>query len=351
MSLIDVAMVIMILGLLLTPMITIYNSWKIKRSMGETQKNQMAINKAIADYYFLNGNYPCPADLDLGSDAADYGREDCAGTIGAGGISVGGVPFATLLIPTDIALDGFSNKFTYTVTTSLTVDTSYNPNGGNIAIYNKDCLTGVLNSLPNQANAHFVILSHGENGLGARTANGTPRQACSGASFEGENCNNDANFHDKTCAVSDVIGSADYYDDLIFYTWTPPTRIWAESPEPGGDILTSVNKVGINNLDPQFNLDVIGNIRATDTLANGICDLGDPANPATAADCFDPSLIGGNEDDMDCTDDGEGATVMSGIGGSKAKCEVNHNLPTTDCSSVGGYIVGIGPGGTVLCGS
>lgn len=351
MTLIDMAMVLMVLGLLLTPALGTYKNWKIEKERGETQKNQLAINKAIADYYFINGEYPCPANPALGPQDANYGVADCPATLTAGGAAyIGGVPFTELLLPTDATLDGFRNKFTYAVSANLVNGATFAA-GGQLDTQARDCTTGALASA--HSDTHFIILSHGENGVGARTANGTPRQACpaAGTNTETENCDGDVTFVEQNCAASSAGGSGNFYDDLTFYTWAPPTRIWAESSADPDDIMTNVGKVGINNTNPEFSLDVVGNIRASDTWVNEICDLGNMSNPAAAAGCFRPELIGGDEPDMDCANNTDGSTIMTGIGNSKAKCNISHTLPATDCAAAGGYIVGIGAGGTIQCGS
>ncbi len=341
MTLIDVAMVLMVLGLLLAPALATYKEWKVENERGTTRKNMLAINKALADYYFSHDyTYPCPADPEGNPSQDDYGVADCSATeIASGDAYVGALPFTDLLLPSDITLDGFSNKFTYAV--------SADPEAPVLEIPNIDCETGA--PAPS-ANAHFVIISHGETGVGARTAFGVERQACvEGSNMEAENCDGDITFVQETCTSN--VPDENFYDDLTFHTATAPTRIWTESPEDHNDIMTDVAKVGINNLNPQFNLDVTGNIKATKTLANEICDPGNPANPAAAANCFNPSLIGGDEPEMDCSSNTDGATIMTGIGGSKAKCNISHTLPTTDCAANGRYIVGIGANGEVICGS
>lgn len=367
MTLIDVAMILMVLGLLLAPALETYRDWKIKKERDITRQNQLAINKAIADYYFINGRYPCPADPTRAPGNADYGTAlsvmtgtvvtgcNAAIAVGGGAAYIGAVPFTDLLLPTDVTLDGFTNKFTYAVSANLVVTATFGTgaltiNGRLPDPLNREC-GGDKDVV--RTEAHFMLVSHGPSGAGAFTAEGRARQACPapGVSSDNENCDGDLEFTEDFCIASETPGSDEFYDDLTFYTWSPPTRIWSESSADPDDVMTNVAKVGINNTNPQFNLDVVGNIKTSDTWANQICDLGDTSDPSVEADCFRPELIGGDEPDMDCANNTSGSTIMTGIGGSRAKCNISHTLPATDCAATGRYIVGIGPNGEVICGS
>lgn len=371
MTLIDVALALLVVSLLLTPAITSYHNWKIMKDRGATQKSQRAITKAIEDYYFTHDyTYPCPANPALAPNNANYGKgakvitptvvggvtvniTSCATVLRtADGLAyIGSLPFSDLLLPTNASFDAYSNKFTYAVSAALVEKTTFN-NPATLTVSERDCMT--MAPKTDLAPAHYIVVSHGENGIGARTAHGVSRQVCPapGSNAEAENCDGDSEFVSELCMVSDRQGTADFYDDITSYiARTPPTRIWAESPADYRDIMTNVAKVGINNLNPQFNLDVVGNIKTTKTLANEICDPGNPANPAADANCFNPSLIGGDEPDMDCANNTEGATIMTGIGSAKAKCNISHTLPATNCAANGRYIVGIAADGEIICGS
>jgi hypothetical protein len=69
------------LGLILVPLISQYNRWKIDKERGLTSQHYTAIDKAIEDFYFEKGRYPCPALPTLGPGDAAYGQEALAPTI------------------------------------------------------------------------------------------------------------------------------------------------------------------------------------------------------------------------------------------------------------------------------
>ncbi|MBK9563241.1 MAG: hypothetical protein IPO54_09065 [Micavibrio sp.] len=347
MTLIDVAVITMVLGLLLVPLITQYNRWKIDKDRGLTSQHYAAINKAIADYYFEQGHYPCPALPTLGPGDAAFGDQNCAGTAAAGGVMVGAVPFATLKIPTEMNLDGWSNKITYAVTAIQTDTATWTNNGvirvrGRIAPDVDQCDPAIM-TLENQV--HYLLVSHGPSGLGAFTADGTPRQTCPGAgtTADANNCINDNEFLGEVCMASDN-ADANFYDDMVEYKKDVPSRIWEESLTASSDIISNAENVGINNLNPQASLHVNGNIRATHTDSNRIC-------AEDGNNCFAAAMIGGTDPLMKCASNpGSTSSAMSGIGEARAKCQSGYTAATIQCED-GKFITQIGSNGGLLCGN
>jgi hypothetical protein len=347
MTLIDVAVIMVVLGLLLVPMITQYNRWKIDKDRGLTSQHYAAINKAIADFYFEQGHYPCPALPTLGPGNPAFGNEDCAGTVAAGGVLVGTVPFATLKIPTKANLDGWSNKITYAVTTAQATGGTWTNNGvirirGRIAPDVDQCDSAFI-TLENQV--HYLLVSHGPSGLGAFTANGIPRQACPGAGTAADagNCINDNEFIGEVCMASDT-ADANFYDDMVEYKKDIPSRIWEESLTTSENVISNAENVGINNLNPEASLHVNGNIRATHTDSNRIC-------AEDGSNCFAAAIIGGTDPLMKCNSNpGSTSSAMSGIGEARAKCQSGYTAAIIQCDN-GQFIKGIDSNGGLICGN
>jgi type II secretory pathway pseudopilin PulG len=343
MTLIDIAIVMMVIGLLLVPAIQTYNTWKFNRQVGTTSSNRLAINKAIADFFFINGVYPCPALPNLGPNDAAYGDSNCAGTNIDAVTRMGAVPWATLNIPASMALDGFKNKFTYAVSRHQTEVATWNTTGAllirgrnslgasrceNFAIYN-------INTV-----AHYIIVSHGASGVGARTAEGALRNACSGVTVDGENCDNDNTFVHDVCVANDNAG-AEFYDDLTDYKFSTPSRLWQYAANPNNILVGGASSVGINNDNPQFQMDVVGNIRATNNSTGWTCDV-------NGANCFEARIIGGSG--ITCA---AGATqgAMRGIAFNNARCVSGITAATRLCNTaIGEYVTGVDASGNVTCG-
>ncbi|MGB4106493.1 MAG: type II secretion system protein [Alphaproteobacteria bacterium] len=350
MTLIDVAIAMVILGLIAVPMIGQYREWKYEKEKGTTTGNYAAINKAIADYYFENNIYPCPADPTLGPGDLTYGDSDCAAAAvpGSPGVLIGAVPLATLKIPVETNLDGWSNKITYAVTTAMTDTVTWLPATlGALTVQGRlpsatQC-GGAIGTI--QSNAHYALVSHGPTGTGAFTAQGNPREACpaAGDSADAENCIPNNVFVDEECMASD--GADNFYDDLIFAEDSIPSRIWEDALEADPtDIISSAERVGINTQDPQATLHVVGNIKAEQSDANSICD-------ESGAGCFRAGMIGGADPMMKCSSSPAAtSSAMSGISEARAKCQSGYTAAKLVCAS-GKLIKGMDSDGGLICGN
>ncbi|MCC7304781.1 MAG: hypothetical protein IT558_00820 [Alphaproteobacteria bacterium] len=380
MTLIDMCVFLMVIGLLTLPMVKAYEnyvrSYEINFSIGQTS----AISKAIDDFYYENDRYPCPANITLPTTNPNYGVEACpVGAPVPGNVLNGMVPFVSLKIPDTKVRDAWNQRIRYAVTDTMRVaPMSLNANAGDIVIMSLDnpafppnpppCL---LAPVPFTTDGQYVLVSNGPSGVGARGANGQLIQNCNAGTRDGENCDEDNTFIDRTCAPSDRAG-ATFYDDLIRIATNPPTRIWVNTTDdPANDIITFMPKIGINTDDngPFPNpwdpngLDVVGNVKAERDPALPP----DPNNPgairsATMADpnglvFFNPSNIAGNDPNMNCSSVVHAGkqTGMRGIQTRSAVCKDEY-LPAaaSSCPPPGQpnntLVIGFIAGGTVLCG-
>lgn len=319
MTLIDMAVFLIVIGLLTVPLIKMYDAWKYAAAQSQTETNIGGINKAIADYYFINGYYPCPAPLNAAPGTAGYGSSFCnTGTT----VRTGAVPFITLNIPTEMALDGWSNRIKYTVSSSLSgAGTPASAFAGtpltdinilSFVPFAVDPATGESiqcpgGELPVRPNAHFVLVSSGPKAIGGVSVSGSTVHNCTanGVTVESENCDNDFNFRVSICARSSG-NDNNYYDDIVSYNGETLQRMWVRSTAdstPAGkdptDIVSTIQQIGINTPDAfagssQEGVDVSGNI-TTGTLTQPGALVSDTLCDEKAENCFTPRLIGGPE--------------------------------------------------------
>lgn len=379
MTLIDIAIFMILIGLVVAPMIQSYNLDQKEKVKGETLSHFATINKAIADFYYVNNYYPCPALPDLPPDDPNAGKQNCTDTAPGmdqnSSIRTGSIPYKTLSLPVSDSLDGWHNKIAYTATrlqtpSAMDIPIAFDPNAGAITLKefertapNDTCTTNVLDA---STSIHYVLVSYGRTGVGAYSPEGVQAQACiadvpgSTTPWETENCNADAVFLNTTCAGSEVRGN-NFYDDLLYFQDTAPAQIWGRSETSGTEInvYTSMSLIGINNPGPEYTLDVSGDIRLQedpDDAANTGKVKADRICDDDGVNCYKPTSIAGNEQEMDCESAGTAyggsnnlrSNAMVGIADDAAQCGPTYrNIPAVNCSP--GYMKGITPAGVIIC--
>lgn len=227
-TLVEVAIVMLIGGILLATASTMLLSYLKKTEINTTQERLDQIDEALQLFLSLNGRYPCPARLNAAPDTANFGVEISENgcntvapaadeTIAAGGgrggrlVRIGAVPVRTLNLPDDFVRDAWGGRFTYAITESLAHPTTYNRDEG--AIFVNDAAGNPVVTFPAAGTAHYIINSHGENNAGAYSASGTGRFACTAGTRETENCDDDATFVSTT--IRSTGNNANLYDDFI----------------------------------------------------------------------------------------------------------------------------------------
>lgn len=227
-TLVEVAIVMLIGGILLATASTMLLSYLKKTEINTTQERLDQIDEALQLFLSLNGRYPCPARLNAAPDTANFGVEISENgcntvapaadeTIAAGGgrggrlVRIGAVPVRTLNLPDDFVRDAWGGRFTYAITESLAHPTTYNRDEG--AIFVNDAAGNPVVTFPAAGTAHYIINSHGENNAGAYSASGTGRFACTAGARETENCDDDATFVSTT--IRSTGSNANLYDDFI----------------------------------------------------------------------------------------------------------------------------------------
>lgn len=322
-SLIELSIVLIIIGLLATPLIQEYGRYINNKHRDDTAISIRTIDAALAAFQEANGRYVCPSDRSIPFGQPGHGFEDCdkfddisagecggdgglpgyciaAGVGAPGDVYIGGVPYATLGIPFKETLDGWSNSITYAVTAAMARSEPATFDPGVSAVRVRSEL-----QLPTEGDLfHGLLVSAGDNGAGAFNIQGQ-QNPCVMAYAESENCNNDSVF--MTSLRTEVQGP-NYYDDTIRPRRWDNASIWAY--EMGSDSnIYSVNSgnVGIGVPSPTARLDISGNLRTNQLHSNRYCSV-------DGTDCFDADLIGGDGDEC------EPGEVAIGIGGNQIRC-------------------------------
>jgi prepilin-type N-terminal cleavage/methylation domain-containing protein len=318
-TLIEMALVIMISGLVIGALAEFYRVYQshqkftytverisaVEQNLAPFQSNQMVIENSIVK---KTGRYPCPADPSLDLADPQSGEENCdivdtlavgtctgpgntgicrvLGRITATGeqlnVLIGAVPYTTLMsglsknLETDTqieggsaslanslsysyALDSWGRKLIYAVPEKLSADIKRS-NAKFDAVYGAITVQsehGLALTDP-VGTAQYLVMSAGENGAGAYTQYGTQAWPCSdGSAEEQRNCDNtDAVF---VQGLRQLATGADYFDDFILFSSARSTLLWEDvNPDDPSKGIYNANtgRVGIGMNNPTYMLDV-----------------------------------------------------------------------------------------------
>ena len=341
-TLVEMAIVMVIVGLFLAAVSKIYVEIERERRVDDTQNNITRVVDALASFRNNFGRYPCPSSLNANPNSnvnnnenrQAYGVEtDCSivaglavgagvnatnGTTvvagdpivsgvaavlapdGATRVRIGAVPFRTLNIGERTALDGYRNRLMYAVTEPLAVSATFSATGGAIRIQDE---VGTSKTTPADS-AHFVIFSAGPNGEGAYNHAGGQNPIV----LVGPNAGNDAANYDFADAIfvdtahGTSITGAGKFDDEVKYATHADIPYWELDPttgqhmtiKPSGNVAVGAAAAA----DPSEELKVAGIIRIKDDAntttqegqvkTDNLCDYS-----SGTTDCFSSSLIGG----------------------------------------------------------
>jgi prepilin-type N-terminal cleavage/methylation domain-containing protein len=234
-TLAEMAIVLVIVGLLLGGLIVPLSAQMDARDRSETQKALADAREALIGFAIVNGRLPCPADrtistgnFNAGIEATTAAGGPCACTTTTSGIAraavatvcsdtiLGGVtgvlPWATLGLP---ETDGWNNRYSYRITTRFGrvasgqsifgCTPSANPVNAAFALCSQGDISIAINAGGTviASNLPAVVVSHGKNGLGAWLPNGTQIAGASGDELE--NGNSDASFVSNTSIDDQLI--------------------------------------------------------------------------------------------------------------------------------------------------
>ena len=242
-TLIELALVIAITGLLAGTYLPLANIWMNYKRQSITKDHIQEIREAMKQYMIRNGHYPCPGPrVDVDTDypfaetcvlhANDIGSARKRGVYsiavdGEESVVEGGVPYMRMNIPRSVIFDGWGNLFTYAVTsgltnrksalTNMTMNNSTSNNGA-IAIINR---SGKSIIKPPRS-ALWAIVSHGRDGSGAYSGQPkAPPSACNVQHLDAKNCSHTGDYVVDETSLAE---GRQYYDDTVFY------RTWIEIP-------------------------------------------------------------------------------------------------------------------------
>lgn len=119
-TLVEVALAVMIAGLLMAGALMVHERAQTQRQFEATYDNMDAVVKALSIYVEAAGRLPCPADPAAAEDAAGWERGASAANPNATGTCdaktrEGIVPYRTLGLARHAAMDGWGHYYTYAI--------------------------------------------------------------------------------------------------------------------------------------------------------------------------------------------------------------------------------------------
>lgn len=190
-TLVEMAIVLAIIALLMAGLLPTLTGQIEQGRRADTRKQLAEIQQAMIGFAIIHGRLPCAATPTTPTTTANAGTEVCPNINGV-------VPWATLGTS---ETDAWGRRFTYSATNSFITANFTLSSNGNLTVLNAAVGgTNVASTIP------AVIVSHGTNGYGAYTPQGT-KLATSTNADEVENSNADANFvsHDFTPTFDDIV--------------------------------------------------------------------------------------------------------------------------------------------------
>lgn len=344
-SLIQIAIFLIVIGLIAPVMLQSYNQYVLQAKRDETRATFSDIKTAINTFVAIHGRYPIPASLKAKEGDDAYGEEGVANppscsssgwfnakgmcrTASSDGVLIGAVPFAALTLDTEAGQDDWKNKIIYAVTTTQTIDCDSVPPAtpcfdqsaaaGRISVWSYNAIynpgtEGWDRQPPIEISSTYdmVLVSPGETRIGAYNLNSVLIEPCDQATptLESENCDFDNTFFlsshptpsiQNTGARSLTPGT-EYYDDMTDAQDSFPLGTWFENSANINYLMTLSDRIGIGTTLPEARIHVEGDMQAGKSLlpanieTDWLCDDG--------AACFRADLIGGYDTDMNCEDD------------------------------------------------
>lgn len=193
-SLIEISLVIVIIAVLVGMAVFSTQSRMDAARTYMTKQRMQTIIDAIDRYVEQYGKLPCPYDIGVARTAGGYGVGDENDCINSGLIRIstdvylGGVPFKTLGLDSQTAVDGWDMRFQYAVVGAYTSKVSFTDyadtsNSRNFTVFNK-----AGENTTSRVDAAYLLLTTGPNGYGGyRDKNGNRASSTGASDFELEN--------------------------------------------------------------------------------------------------------------------------------------------------------------------
>ncbi|MCU6498411.1 type II secretion system GspH family protein [Rugamonas sp. A1-17] len=215
-TLVEIAIVLIIVGLMIGGLITPLSMQLEQRKISETQKAMEEAREALVGFALRNGYLPCPAI------SSGNGLEARAGNRCAGERRSGYLPWATLGLG---KLDAWNHLFRYSVTPAFSDSGAlFNlSTPRDITVATRDAggqlvAATAVNDIP------AVIVSHGKNGYGgSNELGGAIANGAAGNTDEQLNAGSDTQFVSRDAsATATTPGGA--YDDIV--VWLSPNILF-----------------------------------------------------------------------------------------------------------------------------
>ena len=185
-TLVELTVVVVIVAMLLSLGLGALNAQLLSANFAQTKSRQTLIKDALTAYLGANKRLPCPDvpnNTNGGADTSQVtGLEDRAGGVATGACtgSIGIVPYATLGLGREIALDGWGSFMSYSLPSGSTpcpgsgIDWSLTACFGTAkaspySLFDGTTATPVLAA----SNVIAFVISHGPNGLAAWAQQGS----------------------------------------------------------------------------------------------------------------------------------------------------------------------------------
>lgn len=213
-TLVEMAMVLMIVGLLLGGLIPTLTTQMESQRISGTRRSLEEIQQALIGFAIINGRLPCPAEPATTTGQAGAGIERTPPCTSSN--SIGVLPWATLGVN---ETDAWGNRYTYRVSSDFADAVGSTTYGGCTPVPTPTqasfavCSTGNVNvrsaatgGTSIAIDVPAVVISHGRNGYGAHTRQGTQLGAGSDAD-EQENSDDDTSYvsHTPTPGFDDEV--------------------------------------------------------------------------------------------------------------------------------------------------
>lgn len=226
-SLIEIAIVMCISGLLLVAGLRIYTVYQQKAEIERANILMATIDQTLTAFYKSEGRLPCPAPINGSAAGNNFDTENCGSGvrdvagIGGGRVLIGKLPAATLGLGNEYMRDVHGSYLTYAVTQTATVEDGSVSGAIRVREENIDraagsATLGEIVEIENHTNITYVVLSHGKTRAGAYNHNGA-QPSRENASKDGENADEDAVFRASLLSNGGSSSDSSFYDDRVLF--------------------------------------------------------------------------------------------------------------------------------------
>ncbi len=220
-TLVEMAMVLVIMGLLLGGGLTLLSTQIEQQKVKDTERQLEEVKEALIGFALVNARLPCPAV----SAVNGVERASCPTEATASGL----IPWVTLGVT---KLDGWNKVIRYSVTPAFASSaTPFRLSTVATKTVQTRNATGALVTLANQVPA--TVFSHGRRSWGTTDAGAAIPNESIGATNLDETANNVAsvNFIQRTFSEGTGAAFGGEYDDMV--TWLSPNILFSRMVQAG----------------------------------------------------------------------------------------------------------------------